>query len=217
MSGVAPDVGAVYRSVRERLTALLEQETARRPGAWELPVAACPGWRVRDVVAHLVGNLEDGAAGRLSGPPGPDQTREQVDRHRDGDPALLLGSWAAYAAVAEQRFTEAGAWPAAIDALSHEHDVRAALGRPGARDHRDVAVVARVLLPGPDAPYAVSVDGSDAPADRPTLRTDAFTWLRTRMGRRTREEVLALDWSQDPTPVLPAPFVFGPAGTALGE
>jgi hypothetical protein len=26
---------------------------------------------VRDVLAHLVGNLEDGRAGRLSGPPGP--------------------------------------------------------------------------------------------------------------------------------------------------
>ena len=210
-------MGTTYRSIRERLTALLDEETTRRPDAWDLPVAACPGWRVRDVVAHLVGNLEDGRAGRLAGPPGPEQTGEQVDRHHDDDPAVLLASWAELAPPSEEFFTRVRAWPAAIDALSHEHDLRHALGTPGARDHEDVRVVAEVLLPSPDQPYAVSLDGR-APTDaRPTLSTDPFTWVRVRMGRRTRDEVLALDWSTDPTDVLPAVFVFGPRTTPLGE
>ena len=211
------EVGEVYRSVRERLTELLLEETSRRPETWDLPVAACPAWRVRDVVAHLVGNLEDGRAGRLAGPPGSEQTRDQVDRHRDDDPVELLTVWSLLAEVAEPRFTAAGAWPAAIDALSHEHDVRHALGAPGARDTDDVRVVADVLRPGPDAPYAVVLYGLQPRADRPTLVTDPFTWLRIRMGRRTHEEVLGMTWVGDPVPVLPALFVFGPAELPLGE
>ena len=210
-------MGTTYRSIRERLTTLFEEETARRPDAWDLPVAACPGWRVRDVLAHLVGNLEDGRAGRLSGPPGPEQTGEQVDRHRGDDPAVLLASWAELAEPSEEFFTRVGAWPAAIDALSHEHDLRHALGTPGAQAHEDVRVVAEVLLPSPDQPYAVALDGRAATDARPTLSTDPFTWVRARMGRRTREEVLALDWSADPTDVLPALFVFGPSPTRLDE
>lgn len=211
------EVGATYRSVRERLTTLLAEETNSRPGAWDAPVAACPGWQVRDVLAHLVGNLEDGAAGRLAGPPSPQQTSEQVDRHRGDDVADLLYTWAAMAAEAEPRFSAAGAWPAAIDVLSHEHDVRHALGVPGARDHADVQVVSRILRPGPDAPFAVVLDDRELIDSRPTLRVDPFTWFRVRMGRRTRDEVLALDWSQDPSTVLDACFVFGPATTTVGE
>lgn len=212
-----PQVGTTYRSVRGRLTDLLTEETARRPDAWDVPVSACPGWRVRDVLAHLVGILEDGRAGRLSGPPGPEQTAEQVDRHRDDDPAGLLVTWAALAELSEEFFTRVGAWPAAIDALSHEHDVRHALGVPGAREHEDVRAVAEVLLPSPDQPYAVVLDGRTATDARPTLSTDPFTWVRVRMGRRSRDEVLALDWSADPSAVLPAVFVFGPRETPLGE
>jgi hypothetical protein len=37
------------------------------------------------------------------------------------------------------------------------------------------------------------------------------------MGRRTREEFLALSWWGDPVPVLPALFVFGPAELPLGR
>ena len=33
-------MGTTYRSIRERLTALLDEETARRPDAWDVPVAA---------------------------------------------------------------------------------------------------------------------------------------------------------------------------------
>ena len=69
------DVGVRYRSVRERLGDLLRTlplpADPEAASPWELPVPACPGWRVRDVLAHLVGNLEDGRAGRISGLPLP--------------------------------------------------------------------------------------------------------------------------------------------------
>jgi hypothetical protein len=76
---------------------------------------------------------------------------------------------------------------------------------------------ARHTAPSPDQPYAVVLDGRAATDARPTLPTDPFTWVRAGMGRRTREEVLALDWSANPTGVLPALFVFGPSATPLGE
>ena len=78
-----PGVGDRYRDARLRITALLEPVN---DSAWDTPVDACTGWRVRDVLAHLVGVIEDAAAGRLGGPPDPVQTAAEVDRHRDDDP-----------------------------------------------------------------------------------------------------------------------------------
>ena len=74
----SPDVTTVgenYRRSRGRLTALLE---GADDAAWETPVPACPGWRVRDVLAHLVGVVEDALAGVISGPPTPVQIRLAV-------------------------------------------------------------------------------------------------------------------------------------------
>ncbi|MEI2652676.1 MAG: maleylpyruvate isomerase N-terminal domain-containing protein [Microthrixaceae bacterium] len=91
-----PGVGDRYRDARLRITALLEPVN---DSAWDTPVDACTGWRVRDVLAHLVGVIEDAAAGRLGGPPDPVQTAAEVDRHRDDDPRELLRTWSAIAAV----------------------------------------------------------------------------------------------------------------------
>ena len=51
---------------KERITALV---TGLDDAAWSTAVAACPGWSVRDVVAHLAAVAEDWAKGRLTGPP----------------------------------------------------------------------------------------------------------------------------------------------------
>jgi hypothetical protein len=50
-----------------------------------------------------------------------------------------------------------------------------------------------------------------------TLRTTRFEAFRWRMGRRSREQLAALDWSGDPTPVLGHLVVFGPARTDIAE
>ncbi|WP_148616528.1 maleylpyruvate isomerase N-terminal domain-containing protein [Nocardioides rubriscoriae] len=219
------DVGVLYRSVRLRLSALLRQEDERDPRMWDEDVRACPGWSVHGVLAHLVGNLEDGRAGRLTGPPGPEATGAQLDRHRGDTGPELLDLWDLYGPVAEASFTQSpGRWPPFLDALSHEHDVRTALGLPGARDHRDVEVAARVLV----GPWSVS-DASTAPgalilqfaqdgADAPGLEVDCFTWLRVRMGRRTPEEIRTLGWRGTPSAELMSRLpVFGPTAHSLGE
>lgn len=69
-----------------------------------------------------------------------------------------------------------------------------------------------------DAAGWPAVDGAEAPGtDRPTLVTSAFEIVRLRLGRRTREQVAALDWTGDPEQILDDLFVFGPAQHPLVE
>lgn len=217
-------VGDRYRSSRNRLTSLLGSiETAD----WETPVPACPGWRVRDVLAHLVGVIEDAAAGRISGPPDASQTADEVDRHRSDDPAELLGRWAMLAPPFESSISDGTRWPAFIDVLSHEHDIRGALGITGERDHPDLLRVAALLTNGlPDELEVVldtePDDGLDTGLEHEgdgtiRLHTTSFEFFRLRLGRRSRSQVAGLAWTADPTPWLDQLFVFGPAGADITE
>ena len=51
-----------YHDARTRIAALVADLSPQERAA---PVPACPGWQVRDVVAHLAAAAEDAAAGRL--------------------------------------------------------------------------------------------------------------------------------------------------------
>lgn len=194
------DAGQHYERSRLRLVPLLEEVA---PAEWEIPVAACPGWRVRDVLAHVVGNVEDALAGRISGPPSEAQTAEQVERHRGDEPADLLRWWTEAAPGFEAAITELGALPAAIDLLSHEHDIRHALGRPGGRDDELVAVVAELLLSRLAPPLG--------------LRAPPFEVFRAALGRRSLDQVRAMAWTGDPAEAIGTFFVFGPAAAPLVE
>ncbi|CAN5779777.1 maleylpyruvate isomerase family mycothiol-dependent enzyme [soil metagenome] len=216
------EVGDHYRRARVRLTELLGDLD---DASWRRDVPACPGWRVHDVVAHLVGVIEDGMAGRLDGPPSEVLSAEEVARHRDDPSCDLLARWGELAPVFESVITTHEVWPATFDVLSHEHDVRGALDRPGARDVDTVHVAARRLIEGLELPVVLRVhlDGEtveSAPADGPMLelRTTAFEVVRLRLGRRSRQQVMALDWSTAPSAeVVEALFVFGPRPDALVE
>ena len=62
MSGTrpGPDLAVLYRTTRERVTGLVTGLDGATLGT---PVAACPAWAVRDVVAHLAAIAEDALAG----------------------------------------------------------------------------------------------------------------------------------------------------------
>ena len=49
------------------------------------------------------------------------------------------------------------------------------------------------------------------------LRTTRFEALRWRTGRRSRAQLVAMDWSGDPTPVLDHLYLFGPAHADIVE
>jgi uncharacterized protein (TIGR03083 family) len=206
------DIGWHYDAARGRIDDLL------RPlpeSDWERPVPACPGWRVRDVLSHLLGVMEDSVAGRVQGIPTEADTAEQVARHAADPVPQLLDEWAAVAPLVVERITATGMWPAAIDAVSHEQDLRGALGRPGARDHESVAAIVRVLTSG--LPFTLELESGSRGSGEPVLRTTTFEAFRMLMGRRSAAQVRSLDWSADPGPVLDRLFVFGPAAADVLE
>lgn len=215
------DIGWHYREGRLRLDALLRPLDDE---AWLRPVPACPGWRVRDVIAHFIGNGEDGAAGKLTGPPSEALTREQLARHADESPVELLDLWAVVGPFVEEAISASGMWPAAIDVITHEHDVRATLGDTDARDHPTVVRFGELLVQGLDPSIPCAVDLGDGVLAAPgavdaiaTVRLTPFEWTRVRLGRRSREQVLALDWTGDPEPFVDRLFVFGPREEPLVE
>ena len=68
------DHGVQYEGIRSRIDDL----TRGTDGS--TPVATCPGWTVRDVVAHLTGLCEDWVDGNLLGYASDTWTAAQVAR-----------------------------------------------------------------------------------------------------------------------------------------
>ena len=59
-------LGARYEEARQRIVEVIREATSSDDAAAARPVPACPGWRVRDVLAHLCGNCTDIAAGNIA-------------------------------------------------------------------------------------------------------------------------------------------------------
>jgi uncharacterized protein (TIGR03083 family) len=211
----------LYQETKERITALV---SGLDDAAWRTAVAACPGWRVRDVVAHLAAVAEDWASGRLAAPATDEETAAQVARFRGYDVAGILASWTDASAQLHHLAATAGLEPPLGDIVVHEHDIRGALGRPGARDSAAVRRISDELMTmlEPPVPLRVTVEdaqhrsGPDGGAEI-QLHTTRFEALRWRTGRRSRAQLAAMDWSGDPAPVLDHLYIFGPAGADLIE
>jgi uncharacterized protein (TIGR03083 family) len=217
----ASDISRLYRDSRERLTALV---AGLDDAALATPVPACPGWTVQDTIAHLAAVVDDALAGRLTGPPDEEQTAVQVARYAGRPMADILSEWTAGSPQFEEIIGAFNIPPAVIDVTSHEQDIRGALNLPGARDNEALLVMAGWLLERWRAPVPVRVTVEDAefrigPDGDPVLglRTTRFEAFRWRMGRRSRDQLAALDWSGDPAPVLDHLVVFGPARTDIIE
>jgi uncharacterized protein (TIGR03083 family) len=215
------EVGEHYRRVRLRLTEMLR---GLDEDDWSVPVAACPGWTVHGVLGHLVGVIEDVNAGLITGPPTECQSAAQVERHHGDRPGQLLDQWADLGEPFEQLITTAEVWPPALDVLSHEHDIRTALDRPGARDDELILTGACRMIELLEIDGTLTVDFGDETVCSPPkpgpaylLRTTPFEVFRFRLGRRSPDQVAALDWSCDPGDLLDDLFIFGPAAQPLSE
>jgi uncharacterized protein (TIGR03083 family) len=217
----ASDISRLYRDTRERLTALV---AGLDDAALATPVPTCPGWLVGDVVAHLAAVVEDALAGRLTGPPSEEQTAAQVARYKNRPMTQTLAGWTDGAPQFEEIISAFNVPQAVIDVASHEQDIRGALGQPGARDTEAIRQMGGWLLERLRTPVPVRVTVEDAefragPEGEPALgltttRFEAFRW---RMGRRSRDQLAALNWSGDPAPVLDYLVVFGPARSNIIE
>lgn len=225
------DLAAGYGDGQQRVAALVSSLNEDR---LSLFVPLNPAWRIRDVVAHLVGVCEDALGGNFpdfSDPLGrPEQaavreawTAAQVDRRRDCSMREMLQQWESlvrrWEAVLDRDPTDTGVDASALtaatyDVACHLHDLRHALKQPGDRNAATTAIA-----------FAVSRDWLRMRLDRAELSAlrmrcagrewvmghrpvgitvggDRFELFRAITGRRTRAQLLALDWDNDPTPFL---------------
>lgn len=212
-----------YADVRGRITDLVRDLDDERLA---LRVPGCPAWNVREVVAHVTGIVADANANSLYDVGGDEWTARQVADRRDAGLGDVLAEWAREAAVLEPKLDD---WPKAfyrtliVDLVTHEHDLRGALGEPGGRDSEAYAVgvksfhvgLAKAIeergLPGLRLAAADGWEFDAGPAPATTVTApDRHELFRALAGRRSRGQVLAYDWSGDPEPYLGMFNHFGP-------
>lgn len=204
-----------YAATRARLRTLLAAASAADLAT---TVPACPAWTVHDVVAHLSGLAVALASG--SGPAGGDVQAwldALVDERRERPVAALLDEWDAVA-DATAAFLERmgpGGGQLVYDAVAHEHDIRHALGRPGARDSSSVVACAAAVsmllardLAAHGLPAVRITSGGrtwDVGEGAPGLAValDPFVLLRVFGSRRSVAQLRTLPWVGDLDRYLP--------------
>ena len=211
----------LYHETKDRITGLM---TAADDAVLSTAVAACPGWSVRDVVAHMAGVAEDWVSGRLAGAPTDEETAAQIARFDGADMVEVVAAWTAAAAKLNDMAETDGVEPPIGDVICHEHDLRAALDVPGARDSAALWYSSDRLLKILESPVPLHVEVEDGQYSlgfdgRAEIRlcTTRFEALRWRTGRRSRAQLAAMDWSGDPSPVLDHLYLFGPADADVIE
>jgi len=218
-----PELSAGYHATRGRIADLVT-------GAGEdVVVPACPAWTVHDLIAHTSGLAEALTSGSY---PGPDRQAwiDGIVADRGDVPVdELLARWDACADATSQ-FVDGGAGQLFADLVIHEHDLRGALRRPGARGVPEVRAVVQLQLDGL-APAikeanlgALMIDSgpvrwtSHFARGGCTLHLDPWEAMRVLASRRTAEEVLAIPANGDVEPYLKLLDEHQPLpATSLGE
>jgi uncharacterized protein (TIGR03083 family) len=179
---------------------------------------------VHDVLAHLAGLTTDALTGRLTGMPSDEFTAGQVQERRDRTVEELLDEWSANV-PAMCDGARAGLVPPnlAVDAVTHEQDIRGAVGAERVRDADAVRfsldLYAKgvrwkvkssggppVRLVATDSDFDVVAGEGDPVA---AVRAPQFELFRALAGRRGRAAILAMDWSGDCAAVIGSLNVFG--------
>lgn len=218
-----------YASARERVQDLV-RTLDRAPLGTAVP--ACPDWTVKDLVAHVTGVAADALAGNIGNVGGRDWTTSQVHARRDLTVGDILEEWNQVASQIEPALDELHPTMASAlvgDIVTHEHDLRGAIGNREARDTDGVVIAAgfyarnfgkrlkdaalpTIVVEAGDHRWTA---GRDEPAG--SVRAPLFEMLRGLTGRRTTEQVAAFDWSVDPQPYLDLFSSYPPATRPLNE
>jgi uncharacterized protein (TIGR03083 family) len=200
--------------VREFVAKASDDDLARN-------VPGTPNWSVIELMGHVVGSPIDLANGNFEAAGSPEWTQAQVEARRGRSIAELLEEWdgAVGEIVTKIRAGQIPA-PVAYDVITHEQDLRGALGLDVLPDAKGLTfmtdgfaarlerVVEKAELPplqliDPDAGWTAGPTGGV------TLTGTQFEFFRGMTGRRSDAQVAALDWSADPAPYLPLLSVFG--------
>ncbi len=216
------EIGRLYR---QGAASYIDFVTGLDEAQWSTPVPCCPEWTVHDVTAHVAGLTEDVLSGRIEGAGTEPWTEVQVLRGRDRTAPELLDGWRSGLDEVADILEAFGETRPVFDVQTHEHDVRHAVSRAGDRSSEIVELgadrVVRLVQEQHDLRVELD-DGRLIGAERPdaavTLRhVTAFEVFRSRLGRRSVDQVAAYDWRGDPTDVLTDWFAFGPAAHDIDE
>jgi uncharacterized protein (TIGR03083 family) len=223
------DFGAAYGAARNRISELA-LELSDEELATNVP--ACPAWSVKDLVAHLTGIAADMTTGNVGAAGSEEWTEAQIAARRDKSIDEIVQEWEKAGGQVEGALAHihpAAAGGTVGDVITHEHDMRAALGRPGAREGDGVAIATdtyvrwfgRRIREGGLPTIEVHVGervlraGKEEPVG--AVKADAFELLRGLTGRRTKEEIKAFDWSVEPAPYLEVFSSYGHPKEPLNE
>jgi uncharacterized protein (TIGR03083 family) len=161
-----------------------------------------PEWRVRDIVAHLVGVAQDVSSGNF--PQDFDAwTSAQVERLRTTDAHELIRQWHEFS------LGEMLSEPLAIalfDQVTHEADICHALGTPVHLDPITLTLLSKFTLNRfgaleNDLHVTLHLDGQEfvtgTGGHNVTLSAPAFEWFRASSGRRSVRQIQVMEWRSD--------------------
>jgi uncharacterized protein (TIGR03083 family) len=207
------DNAQVYWSIRSEFLAM---GRVLGPAGTSTPVPALPGWTVADAFAHVTGLCSDVLDGNMVGAGTPPWTARQVAERANRPFVSVCDEWAERGPALEAWLrdqTDASTMFVVFDVWSHFQDLRGALvvERILPNETRYVARNAakgfeRRYLESGAPPLRVRTRdfsyrfGEGEPAVE--LRTDDYELLRIVFGRRSRGQIEAADWSDDPTPFI---------------
>jgi hypothetical protein len=181
---------------------------------------------VRELLAHFVGCPIDLAAANVDGAGSESWTQGHVDARSEATIGDLLAEWRG-AAPAIDKAIRGGAVPVPItlDVLTHESDLRGAIGAPRTPEprairfvidgfgERAVTVAAKRGLP-PLELRAIDSEWSVGEAGGGSAAASEYEWSRALAGRRSQRQVLAFNWSGgDGSEYLDVLSPFGPLPT----
>lgn len=219
---IGEDTATHYATAHARIVALVNDLTDEQVAT---SVPATPGWTVHDVLAHLAAVPTDAMAGRITGVPTDEFTAGQIAERRDRTVGELLDEWHPNVELMCEG-ARAGLVPPqlAVDALTHEQDIRGAMGMPAVLSPEELRFCTKLFASGcgyslktaglpalaiqaMDTDFATVAGQGDQGA---AVRAGEFEIFRAIAGRRSRAQVAALQWSGDPAPYLDAFCIFGP-------
>ena len=180
----AVQVCDAYAALRVRVTELMQSLSLEQSKA---VVPHCPQWTVKDCLAHMVGVPEDVINGQMDGVATDAWTDRQVQRHTNDSVDDLLAVWETNAPVFAKilpNIPQPVLSQFMFDQTTHEHDIRTAVGQPGARDTLAVAVAEGFIR------NSLAQHRDAAVAQLAAHKVTGFEFLRTFSGRRSRSQIL---------------------------
>jgi len=214
------DHASAYRQSRERLSDLARDLSSTDD---QSTVPASPAWTVRDTYAHLAGAAADVVAGNLQDAGSDAWTAAQVTARAGRALDDILREWAEVGPEFEELIATSPEswWRFVSGTWLHEQDIRAAVGLRGLRNTDGGEVTLLLVdtiadrIAAADLPaLRIMTDGrswtlGDGPPAA-SLRADRYELARSVGGRRSVEQMAALDWEGDGRRYLPLLATYGP-------